>query len=156
MYTEFCLHAYFRLEEGTRFYYRWLWTTMWVLRIEPRTSGRADSALNLWVISPAHVWVFCLFVCNVCHRYAWLLWRSEEGVGSLGTGVKGSYKMPCGYWELNPSPLRASSVLNHKAIFPTYVGGCFAYEYNCPRGPKASDLPGAGVGVLLCKISMSS
>jgi hypothetical protein len=33
--------------------YRWLWTTMWLLGIELRTSGRAVSVLNHWAISPA-------------------------------------------------------------------------------------------------------
>jgi hypothetical protein len=43
----------YRPEEGTRFHYRWLWTTMWVLGIELRSSRRAACALNLWAISPA-------------------------------------------------------------------------------------------------------
>jgi len=42
-------------EEGIRSHYRWLWTTMWLLGFELRTSGRAVSALNRWAISPAHV-----------------------------------------------------------------------------------------------------
>ena len=42
-----------RLVKDTRSHYRWLWATMWLLRIELRTSGRADTALNFWVISPA-------------------------------------------------------------------------------------------------------
>ena len=33
--------------------YRELWTAVWVLGIEPRSSGRAVSALNCWAISPA-------------------------------------------------------------------------------------------------------
>jgi len=40
-------------EEGIRFCYRWLWSTMWLLGFELRTSGRAVSALNHWAISPA-------------------------------------------------------------------------------------------------------
>lgn len=31
--------------------YSWLWTTMWVLGIEPGSSGRAESAFNLWSLS---------------------------------------------------------------------------------------------------------
>ena len=34
-------------------HYRWLWATMWLLRIKLRTSGRAVSALNRWAISLA-------------------------------------------------------------------------------------------------------
>ena len=48
-----------RLEEGTRSHYRWLWATTWWLGIELKTSGRASSALNLWVIFPA-LFVFSL------------------------------------------------------------------------------------------------
>jgi hypothetical protein len=40
-------------EEGIGSHYRWLWATMWLLGIELRTSGRTDSALNLWAISLA-------------------------------------------------------------------------------------------------------
>jgi hypothetical protein len=35
--------------------------------------------------------VFCLHVCLY------------EGIGSAATGVKDTYKLPCGCWELNPS-----------------------------------------------------
>ena len=38
--------------------YRQLWTTMWLLGIELRTSGRAASALNRWAISPAPLFFF--------------------------------------------------------------------------------------------------
>jgi hypothetical protein len=41
------------LEESSRSQYRWLWATMWLLGIQCRTSGSADSALNLWATSPA-------------------------------------------------------------------------------------------------------
>jgi hypothetical protein len=40
-------------EEHMGSHYRWLWVTMWLVGIELRTSGRAVSALNHWVISPA-------------------------------------------------------------------------------------------------------
>ena len=33
--------------------YRWLWATMWVLKIVPLSFGGATSALNCWDISPA-------------------------------------------------------------------------------------------------------
>ena len=46
-----CMYAC-RPEEGTRSHYRWLWTTMWLLAVELRTSGWAVSALNCWTISP--------------------------------------------------------------------------------------------------------
>ena len=37
---------------------RWLWATMWLLGIEPRSIGRAVSALNHWAISPARYFYF--------------------------------------------------------------------------------------------------
>ena len=40
-------------EEGIKSDYRWLWATMWLLKIELRISGRTISALNRWAISPA-------------------------------------------------------------------------------------------------------
>ena len=45
----FCLHIF--LCEGVS--YRQLWAAMWMLRVEPRSSGRAATALNHWAISPA-------------------------------------------------------------------------------------------------------
>jgi hypothetical protein len=40
-------------EEGIWSHYRWLWTTMWLLGIELRTSGKAVTALNHWAIALA-------------------------------------------------------------------------------------------------------
>jgi hypothetical protein len=40
-------------KEGIRFHYRWLWVTMWLLKIELRTPRRTTSALNCWAVSPA-------------------------------------------------------------------------------------------------------
>jgi hypothetical protein len=42
-------------EEGIGSNYRWLWTTIQLLGIDLRTSGRGDSALNHWAISPAPI-----------------------------------------------------------------------------------------------------
>ena len=56
-----CIYAR-PIEEGMGPHYRWLWATLWLLRIELRTSGRAVSVLNLWSISFSPV-IFCLFVC---------------------------------------------------------------------------------------------
>lgn len=44
----------------------------------------------------------CMYVYHMC---AWYLRKPEEGVGSLGTGVTGSFEPPCCCWELNPGPL---------------------------------------------------
>jgi hypothetical protein len=37
--------------------------------------------------------------------------RPEEGVRSLGTGVRDSYELPCGCWELNLGPPEKQPVL---------------------------------------------
>lgn len=31
--------------------------------------------------------------------------RTEEGFGSLGTGLADGFKQPCGYWKWNLAPL---------------------------------------------------
>ena len=64
-------------EEGIRSSYRCLWATMWMLWIELRTSGRAISALNHWVISPVR---FHYFWCSGRSRRHIVL----EGSRSLG------------------------------------------------------------------------
>jgi hypothetical protein len=50
-----------------------------------------------------HVGVLAACV-SVYYIRAWCLWRPEEGIGSRGTGVTESCKLPCGGWELNPNP----------------------------------------------------
>lgn len=53
---------------------RWLWGTVWVLRIEYKTSGRAVSVLNYWDIFPAQIIFFKasfnqkLNLHPVCHK----------------------------------------------------------------------------------------
>jgi hypothetical protein len=42
MYVEYTITLLKYTEEGIWSHYKWLWATMWVLRIEPRASGRAD------------------------------------------------------------------------------------------------------------------
>lgn len=53
--------------------YRQSWTTIWVLGIEPRSFGRAASALKSWAISPAPTLAF------LCH----LIWH-ENTLSLLG------------------------------------------------------------------------
>ena len=61
-------------EEGIGSHYRWLWATMWLLRIELRTSGRAASALNCWAISPAPPPSFLILVNNLtCFLVVWVI-----------------------------------------------------------------------------------
>lgn len=56
--------------------YRWPWAAIWLLGTEPRSSVRAESVLNFWLISLAPIicsyfflilfaeWVFCLHSFN--------------------------------------------------------------------------------------------
>jgi hypothetical protein len=43
---EYTVAVFKHPEESIRSHYSWLGATMWLLGIELRTSGRADSALN--------------------------------------------------------------------------------------------------------------
>lgn len=38
--------------------YRWLWSTMWVLGIEPMSSGRVGGTVCHCTVSPAHLYIF--------------------------------------------------------------------------------------------------
>ena len=51
-----CLHVHLHSRRGHQIPV--LWATMWLLGIELRISGRADSALNSWAISPALLFLF--------------------------------------------------------------------------------------------------
>ena len=56
-------------EEGSRFHYRWLWVTLWLLRIELRTSGGAVNTFNHWAISPGPP--LTLLVIDICYTWTW-------------------------------------------------------------------------------------
>ena len=108
---------------------------MWVLRIKPRSSGRAMSVWNTWVISPAPKNLFSI-ICICTHRwvtlitclYMWVcvwvhvfecgegLWWPEEGIRSPGAGVIGGC---VAMWVLGTglgSFWRAACALDHKVI----------------------------------------
>ena len=58
--------------------YRWLWSSMWVLRIELGFPVGASSALKHWAISPAPTWMFKFLVSYLQHhvsyeRFCWLI-----------------------------------------------------------------------------------
>ena len=53
--------------------------------------------------------------------HIWCLRRSQEGVGSPGTGVTDDYEPPCGYWEPKLGSLHEQQVLlttNQETISP--------------------------------------
>lgn len=49
-------------EESTKSHYRWLWVTCGLLGIDPQTSRRTESVLNLWTTSPAWNIIFMHWV----------------------------------------------------------------------------------------------
>ena len=42
----------------------------------------------------------------VYYVHTWCLWRSDEEVRFLGTGVRDSCELPCGFWEPFLGPLK--------------------------------------------------
>lgn len=50
-----------------------------------------------------------LYMRSVCAQHPQ---RSEEALGSSGTGTTGSCEPPRGSWELNPDPLREQQMLS--------------------------------------------
>lgn len=43
---------------------------------------------------------------SMYHRCAWCQWRSEEGVRSPGTGIRGGCELLCGRWAESLDPLQ--------------------------------------------------
>ena len=72
-----CMYAS-RPEEGTKSHCRWLWATMWLLRIELKTSGRSTSTLNRWAISPAPRTILILKENHWLTEFLFLIWQLAE------------------------------------------------------------------------------
>jgi hypothetical protein len=64
-------------EEGIGPHYRWLWTTMWLLGFELRTSGRAVRALNHWAISPTWIIDFAQHILEIVLAHSKISRRTE-------------------------------------------------------------------------------
>lgn len=63
-----CMHCLPLPEEGIKSPgTRWLWATIWVLGIKPRSSARAASALNHWASSSSY------FALSSAHFVTWAL-----------------------------------------------------------------------------------
>lgn len=86
-----------------------------MLGIELLTSNRLPiSFFRFTYLMYIHVLLICMYMY---HMHAWCPGKSKRNIGSLGTGVRGGWKPPCGVWELNPRASgRAISVLNHCPI----------------------------------------
>lgn len=57
--------------------------------------------------------ILCVLVFAWMYGWAHMLAvpsRTEEGSGSLGTGLSDGFKQPCGCWELNLAPLEEQPV----------------------------------------------
>lgn len=72
-------------EEGIRPHCRWLWTTMWLLGIEPGISGRAVSNPNWWAIS----WAPLFKVLKLFNRSSNLPTRQSGKRRLIGNGWTG-------------------------------------------------------------------
>ena len=69
-------------------------------------------ALNFFPFFLFYVYGCCLYACLCTMCIQWL-WRPGEGVWSMGTGITGSYKLPCNCWESNVVPLVFQLVSDH-------------------------------------------
>lgn len=56
-----------------------------------------------FMISNVYKCLDCMYV--LYHVHVWCLWRSEESIIDLETGVTDGCGLTCGYWELNPDTL---------------------------------------------------
>jgi hypothetical protein len=138
-------------EEGVWSHYRWLWTTMWLLGIELRTSRRAVSTLNRWAISPAPK---LYFYCK------WLLeMASGLGMCLLLPSAQGPHLV-----QTRAGPVHAASVsvslsvhwsctLIEKTLFPLWLlHSVCLFFYRVPgswgEGPDGDIL--SGLWVFLC------
>lgn len=64
--------------------------------------------------------------CMCVYHSIWCVQKQEEGMGSPGTGVIGSFELPCVHWGLIPGPLQKAAIaLNHKVSSPASEGGNF-------------------------------
>lgn len=70
------------------------------------------------------MWVFCLYMymsiyMSGQHMFAPPSQGAEEGVSSLGTGVRDSFHLFCRCWDSNPVPWKEQQVLlSTKALQP--------------------------------------
>lgn len=54
-----------------------------------------------------HVLLTCM---STYHMSVLCPWRPEEATWYSGTGVTGGCESPCGFWELDPGPLKEQSL----------------------------------------------
>ena len=92
--------------------YRQLWAAMWVLGIEPESFGRAVSALNGWIISPACKGLFIL------SKYEWPRLRNR---------IQGALNMlHCGSSYIKFYSPRTKE--SHKMLLPNILVGTAGYN----------------------------
>jgi hypothetical protein len=72
-----------------------------------------------------------VYMCIMCMQYTQ---RPGENVLSPGTGVTGSYKLPCRCWESNPGPLQGHPVLWTSEPFLQSLSDSLTSISSCSRG----------------------
>lgn len=82
---------------------------MWNYRSEVifNTYFQHVNILKRFICFISRVWMFYLYVCT-CTT---CVWRSEEGIGHLGSTIIGDCGPLCGFWEPNPTLLQEQQVL---------------------------------------------
>lgn len=76
-----CVWSVWGCQNPCKRIYKQLWAIMWLLEIDPRSSGRAVSDLNHWVFSPALQWNDFL-KHSVAVVFMFLLKQKSEKYGS--------------------------------------------------------------------------
>jgi hypothetical protein len=110
---EYTVAIFRHTRRGHPIHYRWLWATMWLLRIELKTSRRTVSVLNHWAISPAPILPFyghkCFALLYVCTMWLPIACRGQKrALGPL------ELQLQIWLWvamEPNPGPVQEQEVL---------------------------------------------
>ena len=114
----------------------WLWATMWLLGIQLKTSGRADSMLlttepPLQVPPFKDLFIYYLFILCISSLSACIPTCQKRASDHILDGCE----QPCVCWELNSGPLEEpqySWPLSIPTSSPLHIflfQGCFAYGF---------------------------
>lgn len=106
--------------------YRWLWSALWVLGIEPTCPGRTDSSLNCWIISLVSIAGFFFFIVNFVDDNVVLQWQKVDMLVSVWED-KWYHDLCFGFWlppsgsseQLPPSELSFYPYLLWLSLSPT-------------------------------------
>lgn len=93
----------------------------------------------------------CVYMDPVC---VWYLWRSKEGIGSLGTGVRDGWQPPFGFWEPNLVPLQEQQVILTAELSLYLLQRTHEKIHSCSLCLCLSLPPGRGVFIVMIKSSL--